>query len=105
MVAYLDCHYSRASEPGVYRRQSLAAAEKLAGQSRTTKAIVEKESVRWLNHYDRACEVQAQCPDTLVISIADREEIFTNGFSVLNRSMKIVESVTSYERKPIENLS
>ena len=47
--------------------------EKMAGKSRAIKPIEEKESMRWLNHYDTACEVQAQCPETLVISIADRE--------------------------------
>ena len=47
--------------------------EKRAGKSREIKPIEEKESMRWLSHYDTACEVQAQCPETLVISIADQE--------------------------------
>ena len=29
--------------------------------------------MRWLNHYNTACEVQGECPETLVVSIADRE--------------------------------
>lgn len=40
---------------------------------RASKPIEEKESYRWLESYDLACEVQRECPDTLVISVADRE--------------------------------
>jgi len=40
---------------------------------RGKKPIEEKESYRWLESYDLACEVQRQCPRTLIISIADRE--------------------------------
>jgi len=40
---------------------------------RTRKPIEEKESFRWLESYTLACEVQKQCSDTTVISIADRE--------------------------------
>lgn len=43
------------------------------GKSRSTKKIDEKESHRWLLHYDSACAVQGQSPDTTVVSIADRE--------------------------------
>lgn len=43
------------------------------GQSRTSKKIDEKESHRWLLHYQTACAVQAQSPETTVVSIADRE--------------------------------
>lgn len=32
-----------------------------------------KESQRWLNHYQSACAIQQACPDTTVVSIADRE--------------------------------
>ena len=40
---------------------------------RHKKPIEEKESYRWLKSYELACEVQRQCPDTLVLSVADRE--------------------------------
>jgi hypothetical protein len=47
--------------------------EKSTGKSRSTKPIEKKESMRWLNHYDSACEIQGVYPDTTVVSIADRE--------------------------------
>lgn len=37
------------------------------------RPIEEKESVRWLEHYRLACSLQSQCPETTVVSIADRE--------------------------------
>ncbi len=37
------------------------------------KPIEEKESIRWLDGYEAACAVQAQCPDTLIVSVSDRE--------------------------------
>ena len=37
------------------------------------KPIEDKESIRWLQGYETTCAVQAQCPKTLVVSIADRE--------------------------------
>lgn len=43
------------------------------GKSRSIKKIDEKESHRWLLHYESACAVQARSPDTTVVSIADRE--------------------------------
>lgn len=43
------------------------------GKSRSGKKIDEKESHRWLLHYQSACSIQAQSPETTVVSIADRE--------------------------------
>ena len=40
---------------------------------RRTLPIEEKESFRWLKGYRLACELAAECPDTQIISIADRE--------------------------------
>jgi transposase len=42
-------------------------------QERHRKPIEEEESYRWLQGYQLACEVQQRCPDTLVVSMADRE--------------------------------
>ncbi len=47
--------------------------EASTGHSRTSKKIDEKESHRWLLHYQNACSIQAQSPETTVVSIADRE--------------------------------
>lgn len=40
---------------------------------RRTAAIEEKESLRWLQAYRAACELQALCLSTQVVSVADRE--------------------------------
>jgi hypothetical protein len=47
--------------------------EEKVAQRRKNKPIEDKESDRWLESYDLACEVQRQCPDTLMVSVADRE--------------------------------
>lgn len=40
---------------------------------RKTLPIEEKESLRWLTGYRLACELAAKCPQTQIVSIADRE--------------------------------
>ncbi len=40
---------------------------------RSSWPIEEKESFRWLQGYRLACDLQQQCPDTQVVSVADRE--------------------------------
>ena len=40
---------------------------------RARKPIAEKESYRWLEGYQLACEVQQRCPATLGVNVADRE--------------------------------
>lgn len=47
--------------------------ENSTGSSRATKKITDKESHRWIDHYQSACEIQQASPDTTVVSIADRE--------------------------------
>jgi len=37
------------------------------------RPIEEKESVRWLESYRRVAEVQKLCPDTMLVSVGDRE--------------------------------
>ncbi len=62
------------------------------------KPIEEKESLRWLEGYEAACAVQGRCPDTLVVSIADREsdiyELFleTHSYEASTRAGWIVRS-------------
>jgi hypothetical protein len=38
-----------------------------------TLPIEEKESNRWLQSYQRICEIQSLCPDTRLVSVGDRE--------------------------------
>jgi hypothetical protein len=42
-------------------------------KQRKERTIEEKESHRWLQSFRRTAEVQRLCPDTRLISIADRE--------------------------------
>lgn len=48
---------------------------------RQNKPIEEKESYCWIKGYQAACDIQAQAPDTLIVSMGDREgdiyEFFT----------------------------
>ena len=48
---------------------------------RREKPIEEKESYCWIEGYQAACDIQAQAPDTLIVSLSDREgdiyEFFT----------------------------
>ncbi|HSF32694.1 MAG TPA: hypothetical protein VLK82_19750 [Candidatus Tectomicrobia bacterium] len=47
--------------------------EQPVAQQRKSKPIEEKESYRWLEGYQSACEVKQACPATLVVNMADRE--------------------------------
>lgn len=50
------------------------AAESLGKtDERETAPIDDKESFRWLRGYRLACELAEQCPETRVVSVADRE--------------------------------
>ncbi len=40
---------------------------------RSSLPIEQKESFRWLQGYRRACELAAECPQTQIVSVADRE--------------------------------
>ncbi len=43
------------------------------GSERKSDPIEEKESFRWLQGYRRCCELASQCPETQIVSLADRE--------------------------------
>lgn len=60
---------------GVVGTESYDREPESLGQahSRRTSPIEDKESRRWLNAYRIACELQESCPNTQVVSIADRE--------------------------------
>jgi hypothetical protein len=54
--------------------QYARTAESLGhADERSTLPIEEKESLRWLTGYRLACSLAAECPQTQVISVADRE--------------------------------
>ena len=42
-------------------------------KERRTLPIEEKESMRWLTGYRKACELSAECPDTTIVSVCDSE--------------------------------
>jgi hypothetical protein len=42
-------------------------------EERRNLPIEEKESFRWLTGYRLACELAGECPDTQIVSVADRE--------------------------------
>ena len=44
-----------------------------AGAARSPEAAAEKESIRWLRSFERACELGRACGGTRVISLLDRE--------------------------------
>jgi hypothetical protein len=63
---------------------------------RRQKAIEEKESYGWLKGYKAANQVALACPDTLVISISDREgdiyEVLQNIPSETNKAFWLIRS-------------
>jgi hypothetical protein len=60
---------------GVIGVESFDRAPESLGRAieRRTLPIEEKESFRWLKAYRLACELAAACPETQIVSLADRE--------------------------------
>jgi hypothetical protein len=60
---------------GVVGSEQFDRAAESLGQTtgRRTLPIEEKESFRWLTGYRLACQLARECPDTQVVSVADRE--------------------------------
>lgn len=58
---------------GVLTHRFWQRPEEPVGHLRAQRPIEEKESYRWVLGYNTACEVQRQCAETLVVSVADRE--------------------------------
>ena len=52
------------------------ARESLGENKDPRRPIEEKESYRWIEGYEKACEIQAACPDTRIVMMADREADF-----------------------------
>ena len=60
---------------GVVGAEFFDHATETLGKSaeRSTWPIEQKESFRWLQGYRSACELAAECPQTQIVSVADRE--------------------------------
>lgn len=60
---------------GVVAAEFFDRSSETLGQadSRQSSPIEMKESFRWLEGYRRCCELAVQCPDTQIVSLADRE--------------------------------
>lgn len=57
-------------------------------KDRRHKAPIEaKESNKWLKSYQRASEIQRQCPQSLVVSVGDRESDIYELFDLANREV------------------
>lgn len=54
-------------------------------QRRKNLPIEEKESIKWLNSFTRVAEIQALCPQTLLVSMGDRESDIFDLFALAAR--------------------
>jgi len=65
--------------------------------------IGQKESIKWLNSYRAAAEVQALCPETMVVSVGDREadiyELFAEAACTAGGPKLLVRAERSRSRK------
>jgi hypothetical protein len=58
---------------GVFDAWNWARDPEDFGTDRGQRPIEEKESIRWLEGYQRVCEAQAELPETRLVYVADRE--------------------------------
>jgi hypothetical protein len=69
---------------------------------RHKKAIEEKESIKWLKSYRAVCEVQARCPNTQLIVMADREadihELFAEHLHIRKSAELLIRAEKSRNR-------
>ena len=65
-------------------------------QQRKEKPIEEKESYRWIESYHQSCSIAEKVPDTLVVSIGDREndiyEAFLEGSKQNNKAKFVIRA-------------
>jgi hypothetical protein len=61
---------------------------KLSKRQKAKRSIEEKESHRWIESYNMACEVAEEVPNTQIINIMDREGDFADLFNVVNNRKK-----------------
>ena len=57
-------------------------------KERSKLPIEEKESLRWLTGYRLACEVARDCPETQIVSVADREADLYDIFMEVEKQAK-----------------
>lgn len=74
-------------------------------EQRKTRAIEEKESVRWIDGYRGVCEVAATLPDTRCVYMADREsdiyQLFVEGDRQRHRADWLIRA--SHDRGIVED--
>jgi hypothetical protein len=72
-------------------------------EKRATTPIEQKESMKWLRSYRRVAEIQKLCPDTMLVSIGDREadihELFAEATKDSNGPKLLVRSDKDRNRK------
>jgi len=109
---------------GLLDAQCWARDPEQAGKKAKRKQlpIEEKESIKWLNSYRSVAEVQGLCPDTMLVSVGDREadihELFheaqqsQSGVKLLvrsersrNRKIEDDEHAFLWEKMPAEDLA
>lgn len=77
-------------------------AEKGKRHKRHSKAIEEKESFKWLKSYRSVCAVQARCPRTQLIVMADREadihELFAEHIQIRKSAELLIRAEKSRNR-------
>jgi hypothetical protein len=71
--------------------------------NRATTPIEQKESMKWLRSYQRVAEIQKLCPNTMLVSIGDREadiyELFAEATKDSNGPKLLVRSDKARRRK------
>lgn len=93
---------------GVLDAQCWARDPKEIGKKhqRHKKPIEEKESMKWLRSFRRVEQIQKQCPDTMLVSIGDREsdvyELFQDAVKKPDNPKLLVRLCKGTQRKVSE---
>ena len=106
LVVHDTVAFTQAGTPlGVLDAQCWARDPEEAGKRARRKAlpIEAKESYKWLRSYGVACELQRCCPETMVVSVGDREadiyELFYEAVSDAKGAKLLVRAERSRNRK------
>jgi len=90
---------------GVLDAQCWARAPHDEGKKRHSAStpIEQKESMKWLRSYQRVAEIQKLCPNTMLVSVGDREadihELFAEATKYSNGPKLLVRSNKARKRK------